>query len=75
MIWTGVLIAFIVQILCCIYISNRFMKYLPTVIPAVLLTAALFSSGFSVASVLWLTIFGSIVLAGLFAIALYHLAK
>ena len=75
MIWTGALIVFIVQILCCIHARGRFLKYLPTAIPAAILAAALFGSGFSVATVLWLTIFGSVVLGGLFAIGLYLLVK
>lgn len=75
MIWTGALIVFIVQILCCIHARGRFLKYLPTAIPAAILAAALVGSGFSLASVLWLTLFGSVVLGGLFAIVLYHLAK
>ena len=75
MIWTGALIVFIVQILCGIHARGRFLKYLPTAIPAAILAAALVGSGFSLASVLWLTIFGSVVLGGLFAIVLYHLAK
>ena len=75
MIWTGALIVFIVQLLCCIHARNRFLKYLPTAIPAALLAAALIGSGFSLVSVLWLTMFGSVVLGGLSAIGLYHLAK
>ena len=75
MIWTGALIVFIVQILCCIHARGRFLKYLPTAIPAALLAAALIGSGFSLASVLWLTIFGSVVLGGLSAIGLYLLVK
>lgn len=75
MIWTGALIVFIVQILCCIHVRNRLLKYLPTAIPAAILAVALVGSGFSLAAVLWLTMFGSVVLGGLSAIGLYHLAK
>ena len=75
MLWTGALIVFIVQLLCCIHARNRFLKYLPTAIPAAILAAALVGSGFSLASVLWLTIFGSVVLGGLSAIGLYLLVK
>ena len=75
MIWTGALIVFIVQLLCCIHARGRFLKYLPTAIPAALLAAAVIGSGFSLASVLWLTIFGSVVLGGLSAIGLYLLVK
>lgn len=75
MIWTGALIVFIVQLLCCIHARNRFLKYLPTAIPAALLAVPLFGSGFSVATVLWLTLFGSVVLGGLSAIGLYLLVK
>ena len=75
MLWTGALIVFIVQLLCCIHVRNRLLKYLPTAIPTVILIVPLLGSGFSVATVLWLTMFGSVVLGGLSAIGLYHLAK
>ena len=75
MLWTGALIVFIVQLLCCIHVRNRLLKYLPTAIPAVILAVALVASGFSLATVLWLTLFGSVVLGGLSAIGLYLLVK
>ena len=75
MLWTGALIVFIVQLLCCIHVRNRLLKYLPTAIPAAILAVAMVASGFSLATVLWLTMFGSVVLGGLSAIGLYHLAK
>lgn len=75
MLWTGALIVFIVQLLCYIHVRNRLLKYLPTAIPAAILAVALVGSGFSLASVLWLTLFGSVVLGGLSAIGLYLLVK
>lgn len=74
MIWTGALIVFIVQIVCCIYVENKLFKYLPTAIPAALAIAAFFGTG-SVFTVLWLAMFGGSALLGLLAIALYQLAK
>ncbi len=75
MFWTPALILFIAQILCCNYVRNKFLKYLPTVIPAVLVLVPVFSGGWSVASVLWMAMFGSVLLAGVFAIVLYWLVR
>ena len=74
MIWTAALVVFIVQILCCIYVGNRFLKYLPTLIVAGFMVAAAVGGGWS-AGLIVLFVGGASLLLGLLAIALYHLAK
>ena len=75
MIWTVILIEFIVQLLCCMHVERRLLKYLPTAIPGALLVAGLLTGGLSLASLLWLALFGGVVLGGLLAIGIYLLAK
>lgn len=74
MIWTAALVVFIAQILCCIYVRNRFLKYLPTLSVAGFMAAAAIGGGWS-AGLFVLLVGGASLLLGLLAIGLYHLAK
>ena len=74
MIWTAALVVFIAQILCCIYVGNRFLKYLPTLIVAGFMAAAAIGGGWS-AGLFVLLVGGASLLMGLLAIGLYHLVK
>lgn len=73
MVWTIALIVFIAQLICCIWVKGKYMKYLPTLLVAGIMSVTVLNGTLGVLDVLALVAQTKVILMGGLAIGIYHL--
>ena len=74
MVWTIAMLVFLAQIICCIFVKGKIMKYLPSLIVAAFMSVTVLNGTLGVIDALMLVAETKVILMGLLAIGLYHLA-
>ena len=74
MVWTLALGVFIAQLICCIFVNHKVLKYLPTLIVAAFMSVTVLNGTLGVIDAVLLVAQTKVILMGGLALAIYHLA-
>lgn len=73
MVWTIALLVFIAQLICCIFVDHKIMKYLPTLLVAAVMSFTVLDGTLGVIDAVLLVAETKVILMAGLALAIYHL--
>lgn len=74
MVWTIALMVFLAQLICCVYVKRKVLKYLPTLLVAAVMSFTVLDGTLGAIDAVMLVAETKVILMGGLALAIYHLA-